>query len=316
MSTAVLRDRPIPPIDPVNDGRHQLRNLPLERESIPYVLTLPEAGICAFIYTWVSKDNIAGCAAAVFGPGVGEQPIVEAVDGIDVGPKANFDDWRVGNIVLQQDLKMQKARIAINGPRVSLDAHFEAAHPAYSYASHPEGCPTYAATNRIEQAGRLVGSITVDGRRHAFDTTGARDHSWGSRDWQTPQHWKWLHAQAGTDTVLHFWQINARGRTDLRGFVLRDGRMAEVSAVEVDFDVDSQYRQTRVDCLVQDTAGRSTRVVARPVAVFPLLPGPHTTLNESGLIGEIDGKRCVGWTEFMWPTPYLEHLRNMAAAAQ
>ena len=74
--------RPIPVLDPVNDGRHALRNLPLERESIPYVISLPEHGIASFVYTWVSKDGIAGSALAAYGPGIGDTPVFEAVDGI------------------------------------------------------------------------------------------------------------------------------------------------------------------------------------------------------------------------------------------
>ncbi|MDB5985813.1 MAG: hypothetical protein JWR16_866 [Nevskia sp.] len=310
MKPALAPNRSVPVLDPVNDGRHQLKEGPLERESVPYVMVLPEHKIATFSYTWVNKQNRAGSLFVVFGPGVGDQPIVESIDEIEMTSEHNFDDWRVGKVHLKQDLKLQTAQLHVDGERVGIDLRFDAAHPAYAYGFHPEGCPNYAATNRLEQAGRMRGTLRVDGRRIEFDTTGARDHSWGTRDWEAPQHWKWLHAQAGPELCVHFWQIQARGRTDLRGYVLRDGRMAEVDSVHIDFSNDAQYRQTGIDALVHDTAGRTTRVAGSFFAHFPLVPGPHTTLNEGALSCEIDGKAGLGWVEFMWPTAYLDYLRS------
>lgn len=304
--------RALPLLDPVHDGRHALRDLPLERESIPYVIALPEHGLGTFIYTWVSKDNVAGSLFVVYGPAIGEQPIVEAIDGVLMPSGANFDDWQVGKLHLRQDLKLQNARIDVAGERISLQVQFEAAHPAYAYGFHADGCPRWAATNRLEQAGRVHGTVHVDGKAYAFDTTGARDHSWGTRDWDTPQHWKWLHAQVGRETCVHFWQIHAEGRVDLRGYVFRDGTMAEVAAVDVDFEVDAQYRQTRIRAQVRDTAGRMTTVSGSFFAHFPLVPTPSCTLYEGSMRCEIDGKAGVGWSEFMWPTPYLNHLQERA----
>jgi hypothetical protein len=151
------------------------------------------------------------------------------------------------------------------------------------------------------------GTLQVDGKSYAIDTTGARDHSWGTRDWDMPQHWKWLHAQTG-NTAVHFWQINAAGRTDLRGYLFRDGRMAELDSVEVEFETDAQYRQTRIDTMVRDTAGRSTRVTGRCLGHFPLIPVPSCTLVEGAMRCEVDGQAGVGWSEFMWPTAYLQYL--------
>lgn len=303
-----LAARPIPELDPVHDGRHQLRDIPLERESIPYIISLPEHGLATAIYTWVNKDHQAGALFGVLGPAVQGTPIFEAVDGIAVGADRDFDDWRVGPVHLSQDLRMRSSRLRATSARAQLDVTFEALHPAYAYGFHPDGCPAYAATNRIEQAGRVRGTLTVDGKTHAVDTTGARDHSWGTRDWNLPQHWKWLHAQSG-ETCVHFWQIQVEGRIDLRGFVQRDGLMAEVSAVDVDFEFDDMAQQKRMDATVRDTAGRSTRVRGEYFAHFPVIPIPACTLLEGAMRGEIDGRTATGWTEFMWPTAYLEYLK-------
>ncbi|MGQ0697049.1 MAG: DUF7064 domain-containing protein [Panacagrimonas sp.] len=313
MKSALAPNRPIPTLDPVNDGRHQLKSGPLERESVPYIIVLPDEGLAAFCYTWVNNESRAGSAFVLFGPGIGEQPIAEAVDGIEIPRNMSFDDWKVGAVHLRHDLKLKTADLVLKGERASIEARFEAAHPAYAYGFHPDGCPDWAATNRTEQAGTVTGTIRVGDRKIPFKSTGARDHSWGTRDWQAPQHWKWLHAQAGPELCVHFWQIHARGRTDLRGYVFRDGRMAEVDSVEIDFEKNARYDQTSIDAVVHDTAGRTTRVTGDYFAVYALLPGPHTTLNEGAMRCEIDGKAGVGWSEFMWPTPYLDYLRSQAS---
>lgn len=307
MNVSVVPPRPIPSLDPVHDRRHRLRDEPLERESMPYVISLPEQGLATCIYTWVTKDHIAGSLFVAFGPAVGDVPIMEKVDGIDVGPDRDFDDWQVGALHLQQDLKLRSARIRGNGPRIQLDATFDAMHPAYAYGFHPQGCPAYAATDRLEQSCRVRGTLVVDGRRYDFDTTGARDHSWGTRDWDRPQHWKWLHAQAG-DTAVHFWQIHVGGRIDLRGYVYRDGAMAEVASVDVGFETDERYWQQRISATVRDTAGRDVKISGRYFAHFPLSPSPTCVLIEGAMDCEIDGRAGTGWTEFMWPAAYLEHL--------
>lgn len=305
--------RPIPVLDPANDGRHPLEDRPLARESIPYVISLPEHGIATCIYTWVTKDHVAGSLFVACGPGVGDTPIVEAVDGVNVGPDRDFDDWRIGALHLVQDGRLETARIRGSGARIELDASFEGMHPAYAYGFHAQGCPAYAATDRLEQSGRVRGHLVVDGRRIDFDTTGARDHSWGTRDWDYPQHWKWLHAQAG-GTAVHVWQIFVAGRIDLRGYVHRDGLMAEITGFDVAFETDAELRHRSIDARLHDRAGRQTRVTGQFFAHFPLQPVPSCTLLEGAMRCEIAGHPGAGWTEFMWPTAYLQHLRTQRRA--
>lgn len=301
---------PMPILDPVNDGRHKLRDLPLERESIPYVIALPEHGIAAFVYTWVSKDNLAGSALAAYGPGIGDTPVFEAVDGIPMGPEKNFDNWQVGKLHLAQDLKLKTAKFGVVTDRVVIEANYEALHPAFAYSFHPDGCPAFAATDRLEQAGRVHGTITVDGKAIAFDTFCARDHSWGTRDWGQPQHWKWLHAY-NKGTQVHFWKIEVGGRSELRGYLNRDGQFAQVANVEVSFTTDARYHQKTISATVTDTLGRKVQVEGEYFATLVMPPVPTCTLVEGAMRCTIDGQAAVGWTEFMWPTDYLAYMASL-----
>lgn len=301
----------VPALDPKHDGRHALEDKPLERESMPYIISLPEHGIATCFYTWVTKDHKAGALFVVTGPGVGDEPIIEAVDDIDVGPSADFDDWTVGPVHISHALDLWNARLVGTGQRIALDATFTAIHPAYAYGVDSRGCPPFAATDRLEQSGRVRGTVTVDGRTYEFDTTGARDHSWGTRDWDHAQHWKWLHAQT-QDTAVHFWQIFVAGEVELRGYVVRDGETSEVRDLDVAFTLDDQARQQTITATVTDALGRTATVTGEYFAWFHLPPVPTCTLVEGGMRAEIDGVPGSGWSEFMWTTSYLEHLREQS----
>ncbi|TVO63574.1 DUF7064 domain-containing protein [Denitromonas ohlonensis] len=297
-------------IDPLHDSRHVLKADPLARESLVFMLQLPEHDLAAFVYTWVSGLGKAGSAFVVYGPAIGEV-IADFCDGVYVPVDAGFNDWTVGKVRVRHGRPFEDAVVEVGaGGRASLEYAFEAVHPAYSYGSHADGCPGWVADDRIEQSGRVRGVLTLDGRRIPFDTMGHRDHSWGTRDWFFSQHWKWLEAQAGPDLVVHFWEVEAAGRTVLRGYVLRDGRMAEVTGVDVKFEHDAQLTHTAVIANVQDDLGRTTQVVGKTYAMYPFVVSPEMTLNEASMSVTIEGRAGVGHVEMAWPTAYLAHVAS------
>jgi hypothetical protein len=310
MKDRTVKVHEIPVLDPVHDGRHTLNSNPYARESVPYVVVLREERIVACPYTWVDRDGNAGGIFFLFGEGIGPEPIVEHFANIKLPPSTNFDDWRIGDIYFSQDLNLRNASISVRGKRASLECTFEALHPAYAYGGHERGCPSFLADNRLEQTGRMKGVLTIDGREIPFDTTGCRDHSWGVRDWQSSLHWKWAHMQAGDDLIVHFMEMHALGNVELRGYVVRDGLMAEVESVQTDFEHDDQYLHTAMTSVVRDKAGRTTRLEGRFFGHYLLVPNPQTTLNEGGISGTIDGKPGAGYVEFMWQTAYVEHIRE------
>ncbi|MFM6830860.1 MAG: hypothetical protein ACKOVA_11095 [Novosphingobium sp.] len=296
-------------VDPANDGRHVLPDVPMARESIPYIVVLPEHGISFFTYTWVNKASEAGAALAIFGPGVGDKPIQQRLADRPVPLDMDFDDWRIYNFRMAQDLKFDRASIFWETPEATVDVTFEAFHPPYSYGADPRGCPKYCAIDRIEQAGRVRGTLRIGDRVIDVDATGHRDHSWGTRDWIPFQQYEWFVGQAGTDTAVHFWRFNALGKEHLRGYVFKDGLMSRVDTAAVDVDYDDQYLQTGYHARVTDCASRTTVIEGKVFGTYCLIPDPALSLNESGATVTIDGTKGVGWMECAWPTSYLEHIR-------
>ncbi len=296
-------------IDPIHDGRHALPNVAHGRESIPYIVVLPEHKIAFFTYTWVSAAGEAGAALAVFGPGIGDAPIQQRLADRPVPADMGFDDWQIEGFRMQQDLKFDKAHLHWETPEATLDFSFEAFHPPYSYGADPRGCPSYCAVDRIEQAGKVKGTLRLGDKTIAFEGTGHRDHSWGTRDWIPFQQYEWFVGQAGTDTAVHFWRFNALGKEHIRGYVFKDGLMSRVETVAVDVAYDDQFWQTGYVADVFDAAGRATHIETQVFGTYCLVPHPELSLNESGGVTKIDGKDGVGWMECAWPTSYLTHIR-------
>jgi len=309
MSVAAKLARPELSIADVHDDRHVLNNIPFARESVPYLFHLPDEGLALFTYTWVNKDSEAGAAIAIFGPAVGDEPIQIRVPDKPVPKDMGFDAWELDGLVMQQDNKFGRAEIHWNGGGVKIDMEFNGTHPPYAYASNPNGCPSFIAENRIEQAGTMRGTVNINGKDISFDTTGHRDHSWGVRDWNSILHYKWFQGQAGPDLSVHFWHMHALGWTRNWGYVFKDGLLAEVVDVDLDVKFDEHFLQRTMCATLTDEAGRQTEIESQFYAWYPLIPDPGVTLNEGAGRATYDGREGVAWMEVTWPTSYLEHIR-------
>ena len=303
-------------IPAVNDGRHKLDPAnPLNRESVPLLVHLPEEGIAFFTYTWVNSASEAGYAVCLFGPGVGPEQIMFGAPDRKVPEDMNFSEWKIENFDMSHDLAFGKARLRFANDDVALDFTFEGSHPPYAYSAHAGGCPAYCATNRIEQSGRAHGSLTLRGKTIQFDTTGHRDHSWGARDWTAMQNYRWFQGQVGPDTAVHFWHLTALGQTALMGYVLKDGLMSEINDLTFDLTYNDQFQQERLTAKISDESGRTTDLTADFYAQGLLVPSADLSLNEAAARITIDGKPGVGWLECAWPTDYLAHVRANPAYA-
>ena len=298
-------------VDVVHDGRHALPDSAMGRESIPYIVVLPEHQIAFFTYTWVNSKSEAGAAFAVFGPGVGSEPIQQRLADRPVPEDMNFDAWKIDDFRMEQDLAFDKAHVRWETAEATVDFTFEAFHPPYAYGSDPRGCPSYCATDRVEQAGRVKGTLVIGDKVIDFDATGHRDHSWGTRDWIPFQQYEWFVGQVGDSASVHFWRFNALGKENIRGFVFKDGKMSRVVTIENDVTYGDQFWQESYKARLTDAAGRETIVEGDVFGCYTLLPDPKCSLNESGATVKIDGQKGVGWMECCWPTEYLEHIRSV-----
>ncbi len=301
------------PLDPIDDLRHRLRQASLARESLVYTVLLPEHKIAGFIYPRVSADGIAACVVFAFGEGVPGGSIIESISDRPVADSMDFTDWQVGGCSVKLGEPLRTAHVSYTGQRLSYDFEFEALHPAYSYDSHPEGCPKYFADNRFEQGGRIKGTMCIEGRTLVLDTIGQRDHSWGDRNWAVNYHYKWFHATTPTAAV-HFFKMEYLGRSLTRGYVFKEGHMSQIKRVDVvDFTLDADMIHRDIDVSILDEAGRTTTVQGAYFAHTVLPVDSVNILNEVAMTTVIDGQAGLGWCEMYWTNAYLEHMRKFPA---
>jgi hypothetical protein len=282
----------------------------LIRESLAYLLPLPDLGLGVIVYTWVhaaGKDGKgrAGSMAVVYGPGV-DETVSEASDGILVPDSMGFEDWRVGSITLNAARDAMSTHLKFAGERISLEYEFTGINPPFAFVRHPGGCPSWLADDRSEQGGRVVGSLVLDGVRHEFDTFGHRDHSWGTRDWGGATHWKWWNIMA-PDASIHLMELQYFGKTTLHGYVHRDGVTSVITDYDIDVEFDGQVMQQKLDGTITDEDGRVTRVHTSHGADLHWPVSPHLTLHEASMYGEIEGAPGAAYIEMAWPPAYLAH---------
>lgn len=296
-------------VEAQHDNRHELPDSSYARESVPYLVHIPDEEIAAFTYTWVNKAGEAGAALAIFGPGVGSDPIEQLLPDRPVPMGMDFSDWQMETFSMRQSLDFRHAEVNWTTETTAIEFTFDAIHPPYAYSSHAEGCSAYAAVDRIEQSGRVKGQFTLGDRSIPFDTLGHRDHSWGTRIWEAFQHYNWFQGQSADGSiVVHYWRYLALGRLNLRGYVVRDGVMAEVTKVRTKVEYSDDLWQKKLVSKVHDEAGRVTEVSADFYAHYTLKPSDAVHLRESAARASYDGTPGLGWMEAAWPPAYLDFI--------
>jgi hypothetical protein len=199
---------------------------------------------------------------------------------------------------------LRTAELAVELEGVSFRVSYEAMHPPFSYRENRDGCPPYAADDRFEQACRVQGVLSLNGREVPIDTTGQRDHSWGRRDWATFQDWKWISAQAGPELAVNVMVSHARGETSHNGYVFREGVVTPIVEARIAAWYDEGFLQTRADVDIVDESGRTTRLTLERFAIFGFEAGGRAWLNEAGCSATIDGVDAVAHFECGWDRDY------------
>jgi hypothetical protein len=297
----------VPLLPAAEYGRHLLAPHPAARESLSYMLQLPEHDLGGFVYTWVNAESIAGSALCLYGPAVGAEPLFLHVDGIEVPADMPFSDWSVGDLRLHHGEHVTTG--VYSGGGASIDFTFTPTNPAYNYASHPDGALPWMATDRFEQSGRWEGSLTLQGRTIDFDVISHRDQSWGIRDWGMCQHYRWLQANAGPDWSVNFTQDSVLGHVSTRGYVWRDGEMGQIVSLACDYELGSDMIHRTLDAEIVDDLGRTTTLTGTTYATMEFPFPPTTKLIVCSDRIAIEGHEGRGQFDLLWAWDYIEHVR-------
>lgn len=285
--------------------RHKLA--PEGRESLAHILLMPEQNMAGYIYPSVLGTGEAKAIACFVSPDFPEQ-IIEVAEG-RVPDDMNFGDWRLGPLHMEVAEPYKRVNIAWDGDRIKFSGRFDATHPPYPFSTHPKGNPPYFGDNRTEQHGRVVADLEIDGKKFHHEGLLVRDHSWGPRVWGLNQHYKWVHATTG-ESSMHFFEMQSFGRTELRGFLYKDGIMRHLERVDYDFVYGDDMLQQTFQTTVTDTDGRQSFIDYRMFAMLRSEHDPKTCINTGIATLEFDGAPGVGVCEFNWNKDYFTFAKQ------
>lgn len=297
-----------------DDRRHKLTPGPLARESLIFTLFLPEENLGMIAYTWVNGESVAGSMITVFGRD-DERLAHHVVQDVPVDPEADFTDWTVGPLRVRHGAPHQNVHVSFEHDSVSLDYHFEAINPAFSYHDNADGCPPFLADDRLEQCGLVKGTLTLGDRRIDFDTTGHRDHSWGARDWMAFHHYKWVNVQAGADVAVNFLYALAMDREYQLGYVYRDGEQSPVTIIEAHVERDDDlYAYTSARFVLTDEMGRVTEIETGDRTSLIIWPAGGLVSRDAASPCTVAGLPGIAHIEEGWVPEFVE--RRVALAAK
>jgi pyruvate,water dikinase len=235
--------------DPGDERLHELEAHPLARESVYFNAQEEAHGIFLVASLGVRRG---GKGEALLGIALPDNRVLFGLDLVAarVAPGAfsvggSSVTWSPTRLAFEGRLAEHEASAfppapipAFLAPRtraVSLSLDFSPATPAFDLS---QGLPQDAiealrplGRHHVEQSGRWRGEIVVDGRRFGFDGRGARDHSWGLRDWEAADHWRLFTVSFGSDLAVHALAVSVEGRSVEGGFLWRGGRAEPISRV-------------------------------------------------------------------------------------
>ncbi|MBY4573358.1 hypothetical protein ACN94_07145 [Gordonia paraffinivorans] len=274
---------------------------------------MPDEDIGVIAYSWVDGESRAGSMGLVFGRD-NERFTQFHAEGVEMPWDADFDDWTVGPLRIRHGAPHQSAHVAFDHEGVSLDYHFEATTPAFTYHDNAGGCPDWLADNRLEQSGRVRGTITIGERVVPFDTTGHRDHSWGRRDWTAIHQYRWVNVQAGDDIAINFLEGAALDQHVQLGYVDRDGVQSPVVSVSVDMQRDAEhFSYTSAHFVLIDDLGRRTEITADRRDALAVWPAGGLQSHDAGGPCVVAGQPGRIHIEEGWRPDFVAQRKAMLA---
>ncbi|KAA9164476.1 hypothetical protein FPZ12_007755 [Amycolatopsis acidicola] len=297
-----------PGFGPDDDLRHRPEPGGRMRDSLFWELIMPDERLGMQVYLYLTDRGKTGYNVSVWGPDA--EPLALKLEQGTVGDDMDLDNFEFRGLTVKQPELRRTAQVGYTSDEVRLQFDFTALHDAFSYRSNPDGLPSWFAANRLEQTGHVTGFLEVGDRRITWDRKGHRDHSWGTRNWGVPHHWKWFIAYTESGRVVNGWIWIARGEWGFAGYVVKDGVTVPVSHIKHHAEYHDDMTQKRLEADVVDITGETTRLVMDSYGTIklPTRDPMGTVITEAACDVTIDGEAGAGQFETHWPGQYLRHL--------
>ncbi|MFT4081137.1 MAG: hypothetical protein QM638_00990 [Nocardioides sp.] len=191
-----------------------------------------------------------------------------------------------------------------SSPRVDTRFELAATDVAPAYRTSADG--TYHGGEAIAKdhyagVARVHGRVTIDGESREMAGFGFRDHSWGPRNWQAIDCWRWAYGQLDGDNLFSVVVMWHDGQPDVAGIAVRNGRPEVIreARVRTTYGARPTFYADGVKVVIPHPEGEITATF-RSTSRLPLR---HRKGEEILRIVEqlaevsIDGTPGVGWFE-------------------
>lgn len=302
-----------------DDLRHVHDPDPRWRESLYWNFLVPDASLGGFFYLRLDPNAALTSVMVAMYRGFAAAPAYFYARGEPLRPDMELDDVAVTGLHIKRLEPLRTFQLTFaDGEGTDFRLTFTGIHSAFDYARSAAGCRSTVATNRFEQAGRLEGTLRLAGQTIPVLGFGQRDHSWGVRDWDLIQHYKWFAVQAGERSAVHLLRTIIRGELIDNGYVFDGSGVSDI----VHADITTTYGadaigHRRVAASFVDDLGRTT-VLEGSVYARMALPIERSILFEGAGRFVLNGQPGVGVAEYLWPASYVEHVKKseMGTAGQ
>jgi hypothetical protein len=177
--------------------------------------------------------------------------------------------------------------------------------------------PPYNHGTHIDQPGRVTGRFTLHGEEMAVDCIAMRDRSWGiRRDGRQPKV-GYCHGTVSADDAFLAISVDRKGDDRiLRGYLVRDGRWANLVSGTRRVERDAEGRPATVLIDAVDELGRSLAAVGTTVSRQVFTCYPSMFCWNSLVQWQLDGDPCWGEDQDIWhPHKWREFAQTLAGAA-
>jgi hypothetical protein len=282
---------------------------PLARESLLLTAPIPEEELLVFCYLWREGGTKWGRFLFVAGPDMAEPLFMSHADDAPFEGES-LRDFSVAGLHWRQPEAeaLKTAEVSFEGDGLELEIRFDGIHEPFSWHDNADGCPDWVAHNRFEQSGVTRGRLKLGEREIEFTGAGHRDHSWGTRDWNYLQHWKWMNAATQDGAAsLHCMLMSVKGETLVNGYINTAGVVSPIVDGKATAELDDQMIHRAVSGVFHDELGREMRLEARYAAGWSM-PIHHLLLNEIGMAATLDDAPATAHIELGWPAEYVKGL--------
>jgi hypothetical protein len=296
-----------------DERRHPHDRDPRWRESLYFGFVLPEASLGAVVYLRV--DPNAGTVNPMVLLYERERGVAYAFQRVEaLPPDFDLENVEISGFRLQCLKPLERVAVAFDGgDGTALEFQFTGLHPPFDYARNRSGCPPTMATNRFEQGGRIEGELRFRGQELRLGGFAQRDHSWGVRDWDGIQHYKWISAGTEDGAALNAFQSIARGEVTVNGYFYDGRELVPLVAIEpIVSYAGTSLRHEALRAALVDERGRRLWLEGEVFARAEI-PIEGSLVLEGAATFSLDGRRGVGIAEFLWPRAYFDHWASTRA---